>query len=796
MNVRGNILVADDDAAIRTVLNQALTRVGHDVRVTSNASTLWRWVAAGEGDLVITDVVMPDENAFDMLPRIKKARPELPVIVMSAQNTFMTAIRASETGAYEYLPKPFDLTELINIVNRALSEPKRPQIDQRADEQPDAMPLVGRSAAMQDIYRMLARMMQTDLTVMISGESGTGKELVARALHEYGRRRNGPFVAINMAAIPRDLIELELFGHEKGAFTGAQQRSTGRFEQAEGGTLFLDEIGDMPMEAQTRLLRVLQQGEYTTVGGRTPIKTDVRIVAATNKDLRTLINQGLFREDLFYRLNVVPLRLPALRERSEDIPDLVRHFFKQGENSGLQTKRISEWRHRADEALPLAGQRARAGKSDSPAGRALPAGRDFGRDHRRRAEDRRAAGRQPGHLLPDDLSIGQAVEHYLQRYFGSFAGDLPPPGLYQRILAEVEYPLVLASMTATRGNQIKAAELLGLNRNTLRKKIRELGVNVYRAELTCRNSVPLETGRFRDPFLISAEECCTIATMRCIHPTHCTGSQGLMATIQRCSRADLCASRHHEGRRLLVLTGVVAIVGALISAAVSFAILVGVTPITPDNTTTLTLIAVNAGFVLLLIGLIGRELRRIYVARRRGKAASRLHVRIVTMFALVAAIPAIMVAVVASITLDIGLDRWFEIRTKTIISSSLSIADAYVQENARNLQGTTLSMAYDLDQARSIYSLDRTGFRDLMTQQALGRKPRPRRADQRGRLGHHRGQDTTPISICRRRPPEWVASAASGQPVLIEPAAQPGRRDRQDARDPRRLSLHDQAGRP
>ncbi len=341
MTVRGNILVADDDAAIRTVLNQALSRVGHEVRVTSNASTLWRWVAAGEGDLVITDVVMPDENAFDMLPRIKKARPELPVIVMSAQNTFMTAIRASETGAYEYLPKPFDLTELLNIVNRALSEPRRPKIDARPEEQPETMPLVGRSAAMQDIYRMLARMMQTDLTVMISGESGTGKELVARALHEYGRRRGGPFVAINMAAIPRDLIESELFGHEKGAFTGAQNRSTGRFEQAEGGTLFLDEIGDMPMEAQTRLLRVLQQGEYTTVGGRTPIKTDVRIVAATNKDLRTLINQGLFREDLFYRLNVVPLRLPALRERSEDIPDLVRHFFKLGDSEGLQTKRIS-----------------------------------------------------------------------------------------------------------------------------------------------------------------------------------------------------------------------------------------------------------------------------------------------------------------------------------------------------------------------------------------------------------------------------------------------------------------------
>ena len=291
MTVQGSILVADDDAAIRTVLNQALSRVGHEVRVTSNAATLWRWVVAGEGDLVITDVVMPDENAFDMLPRIKKARPDLPVIVMSAQNTFMTAIRASETGAYEYLPKPFDLNELLAIVNRALSEPRRSKQEARAEDQTEAMPLVGRSAAMQDIYRMLARMMQTDLTVMISGESGTGKELVARALHEYGRRRSGPFVAINMAAIPRDLIESELFGHEKGAFTGAQNRSTGRFEQAEGGTLFLDEIGDMPMEAQTRLLRVLQQGEYTTVGGRTPIKTDVRIVAATNKDLRTLINQ-------------------------------------------------------------------------------------------------------------------------------------------------------------------------------------------------------------------------------------------------------------------------------------------------------------------------------------------------------------------------------------------------------------------------------------------------------------------------------------------------------------------------
>src|SRR4026207_1063166 len=338
----GNILLADDDAAIRTVLNQALSRPGYEVRSTSNAATLWRWVSQGDGDLVITDVVMPDENAFDLLPRIKKLRPELPVIVMSAQNTFMTAIRASERGAYEYLPKPFDLKELITIVGRALAEPKE-RVASSADEgEFDSIPLVGRSPAMQEIYRVLARLMQTDLTVMISGESGTGKELVARALHDYGKRRTGPFVAINMAAIPRDLIESELFGHEKGAFTGANSRSSGRFEQAEGGTLFLDEIGDMPMEAQTRLLRVLPPGEYTTGGGRTPIKADVRIIAATNKDLRILIQQGLFREDLFFRLNVVPLRLPPLRERAEDIADLIRHFFAQAQREGLPPKQIDQ----------------------------------------------------------------------------------------------------------------------------------------------------------------------------------------------------------------------------------------------------------------------------------------------------------------------------------------------------------------------------------------------------------------------------------------------------------------------
>jgi two-component system, NtrC family, nitrogen regulation response regulator GlnG len=473
----GSILVADDDAAIRTVLNQALSRAGYEVRSTSNAATLWRWVSQGDGDLVITDVVMPDENAFELIPRIKKMRPDLPIVVMSAQNTFMTAIRASERGAYEYLPKPFDLKELIAIVGRALSEPKEKRIAPVKSEDFESIPLVGRSPAMQEIYRLLARLMQTDLTVMILGESGTGKELVARALHDYGKRRTGPFVAINMAAIPRDLIESELFGHEKGAFTGANSRSAGRFELAEGGTLFLDEIGDMPMEAQTRLLRVLQQGEYTTVGGRSSIKTDVRIVAASNKDLRILIQQGLFREDLFFRVNVVPLRLPPLRERIEDVPDLIRHFFAQAEREGLPPKQLDQaalerlkrypWPGNVRELENLARRLAALYPQETISGAVIES--ELSQPAVAPADDHRAT---------DSLSV--AVERHLSRYFAGFENTLPPPGLYHRVLREIEYPLLTAALTVTRGNQIRAADLLGVNRNTLRKKIRDLDIQVVR----------------------------------------------------------------------------------------------------------------------------------------------------------------------------------------------------------------------------------------------------------------------------------------------------------------------------
>jgi two-component system, NtrC family, nitrogen regulation response regulator GlnG len=465
------ILLADDDSAIRTVLSQALTRAGYTVRATSTASALWRWVSEGLGDAIITDVILPDENAFDVLPRIKKMRPMLPVIVMSAQNTIMTAIRATELGAYDYLPKPFDLNALVQTVTRSLDKSAKP-VAQKSRDAEDALPIIGRSAAMQEIYRIIARLTRTELTVTIIGESGTGKELVAKALHDFSKRRKGPFVAVNMAAIPRELIESELFGHEKGAFTGASGRMAGRFEQAEGGTLFLDEIGDMPMEAQTRLLRVLQQGEYTSVGGTTPIKSNVRIIAATHRDLRQLISQGQFREDLFYRLNVVPMRLPPLRERSEDIPDLVRHFIEAGAADGLPQKEIS-----ADAVQRLKAYRwpGNVRELENLVKRLMAIEVDdvitLSSVERELTQIPNDQSRSPSQGAADNL--GEYLENYLSEYFANYGAALPPDGLYERILAEVEVPLLRASLTATHGNQLKAADLLGINRNTLRSKLRE-----------------------------------------------------------------------------------------------------------------------------------------------------------------------------------------------------------------------------------------------------------------------------------------------------------------------------------
>src|SRR5690554_5668641 len=470
------VLLADDDSAIRMVLNQALTRAGYEVRPTGNLSTMWNWVSRGEGDILITDVAMPDGNAFEIMPKIRKLRAEMPIIVMSAQNTFMTAIRANELGAYEYLPKPFDITEVLSVVGRALADAKKPAASARkADGPAESMPLVGRSAAMQDIYRALARLMQTDLTVMITGESGTGKELVARALHDFGKRRNGPFVAINMAAIPRDLIEAELFGHEKGAFTGAASRSSGRFEQAEGGTLFLDEIGDMPMDAQTRLLRVLQEGEYTMVGGRSSIKTNVRIVAATHRDLSQMIRQGLFREDLYYRLNVVPIRLPPLRERVDVVPDLAASFLKSAQREGepkvlsseaLKLMQQYHWPGNVRELENLV-RRLAALYADEVISLEIV-------QNELNLTDR--TGFAPKSGAPADIVT--VIESELAQLFREYEPNLPPAGVYQRVLDKVEVPLISTVLNLCAGNQIKAAELLGLNRNTLRKKIRGHGIEI------------------------------------------------------------------------------------------------------------------------------------------------------------------------------------------------------------------------------------------------------------------------------------------------------------------------------
>jgi len=482
MTAPQTVLVADDDRSIRTVLTQALGRAGYQVRATGHASTLWRWVEDGEGDLVITDVMMPDENGLDLIPRIRRVRPDLRVVVMSAQSTLMTAVKAAQRGAFEYLPKPFDLNELLGVVGRALAAPVADSGSPEPRDADESLPLIGRSQVMQEIYRAIARLTTADLTVMINGESGTGKELVARALHDYGKRRAGPFVAINMAAIPRELIESELFGHERGAFTGATNRNVGRFEQATGGTLFLDEIGDMPPEAQTRLLRVLQEGEFTTVGGRQPIKANVRIIAATHRDLRAAIRAGQFREDLFYRLNVVPIRIPALRERVEDIPLLARHFLDRAHEAGLGQKSLE----------PAALERLKAHRWPGNV-------RELENLMRRLAalypqesigKEVIAAELAEAALPPPDLpaepgqaprdALATAVERHVRQVLSAQRDGLPVEQVYDRVIAEVERPLIRLTLAATRGNQIRAAAMLGLNRNTLRKKIRMLEIPVSR----------------------------------------------------------------------------------------------------------------------------------------------------------------------------------------------------------------------------------------------------------------------------------------------------------------------------
>ena len=479
------VLLVEDDRSIAAVIGAALREEGHDVTACTAVARRDALLAAGRYDVMLTDVVLEDGDGLASMEAVRRHAPAMPVIVLSAQNTLDTAVRASESDAFEYFPKPFDLDELVRAVGQAIAQagaqagaPGSDQGDGPGDGSgnlaPDTaagLPFIGGSPAMQGVYRMITRVLRNDLTVLVTGESGTGKELVAEAIHSLGHRSTGPFVAVNAAAIPRDLIESELFGHEKGAFTGAYAQAIGKFEQAQGGTLFLDEIGDMPAEAQTRLLRALQSNRIRRVGGRQEIAVDVRIVVATNRALEPMIAAGSFREDLFYRLNVVPIHLPPLRERRGDIAALARHFLGHAEAEGLPRRAIG--------ADAIAALSARAWRGNVRELRnaifrlALLA--------REKTIDRQAVA----DTLGNELSAGESAKPAglaaaLEAWLASAA---PADGtIYHRALAELERPLFDHALQRTGGNQIAAARLLGINRNTLRKHLSDLAAGELRRE--------------------------------------------------------------------------------------------------------------------------------------------------------------------------------------------------------------------------------------------------------------------------------------------------------------------------
>lgn len=471
IRMTGKVLVVDDDPAICMVVSEALKRQGHIIRTAGSIAERSEALLGFTPDILITDVVLPDGDGLDDVGTILESDPDLKVIILSAQNTLNTAVRATGQGAFEYLPKPFDLNELSRAVSEALSVRANNKAANAVEQgRHEELPLIGRSSQMQEVYRTIARVVGNDLNILVLGESGTGKELVAEAIHSLGPRRANPFVAINMAAIPRELIESELFGYERGAFTGAVSRSAGKFEQAEGGTLFLDEIGDMPMDAQTRLLRVLQSGEITTVGGTRPVRVNVRIIAATNQDLPSLIAEGRFREDLFYRLNVVPIRLPALRERSGDVALLARHFLDQAALEGLPRKQLSEeaalllerheWPGNVRELQNLMKRLTVLTRDQEIQVRhlrqVLTVSEEPGGANESGTMDLRESARR---WIRDSLAVGPGAS---------------PTELHDRLLSVVEPVLIAETLAAVDGNQIRAAATLGINRNTLRKKL-----NVY-----------------------------------------------------------------------------------------------------------------------------------------------------------------------------------------------------------------------------------------------------------------------------------------------------------------------------
>jgi two-component system nitrogen regulation response regulator GlnG len=457
------VWIIDDDRSIRWVFEKALTRENIAFRTFSSAHEALAALDTEIPQVVVSDIRMPGETGFELLQKVKGLQPGLPVIIMTAYSDLESAVAAFQGGAYEYLPKPFDVDHAVELIRRALEESAR---EAGAVETPDAAPeILGKATAMQDVFRAIGRLSQSHATVLITGESGTGKELVARALHRHSPRAAKPFIAINTAAIPRELLESELFGHERGAFTGAQAMRRGRFEQAEGGTLFLDEIGDMPSELQTRLLRVLSEGNYYRVGGHQPIKANVRVIAATHQDLDARVQQGSFREDLFHRLNVIRLRLPPLRERREDIPLLARHFLSKGARElGVEVKRLSDATVTYLAAQDFAGNVRQLENLCHWLTVMAPSVNIEVKDLP--VELRREAATTAVQGWVDVLE--KEVELRLGRGETAIMDDLS---------RRFEKALIVKALAHTHGRRIEASQLLGLGRNTLTRKVQELGID-------------------------------------------------------------------------------------------------------------------------------------------------------------------------------------------------------------------------------------------------------------------------------------------------------------------------------
>jgi two-component system nitrogen regulation response regulator GlnG len=459
------VWIVDDDRSIRWVLEKALGREDIPHRSFASASESLRALEdeATPPKVLVSDIRMPGESGLDLLQRVKARYPQLPVIIMTAYSDLESAVAAFQGGAFEYLPKPFDVDQAVTLVRRAIDQSAH-QVG--ADLDTSLAPeILGQAPSMQEVFRAIGRLSQSHATVLINGESGTGKELVARALHRHSPRREAPFIAINTAAIPRDLLESELFGHERGAFTGAATQRRGRFEQAEGGTLFLDEIGDMPPELQTRLLRVLSDGHFYRVGGHQPVKANVRVIAATHQNLEERVRQGLFREDLFHRLNVIRLRLPALRERREDIPILVRHFLQRSaQDLGVEPKRISETALKYLQALPFQGNVRQLENLCHWLTVMAPGQTVEVADLPPEMRD------QPHVEVPVSWTDALGVE--ADRLIATHPGEV-----FDRLTREFERTLIRRALTATGGRRIDAAHLLGIGRNTITRKIQELGMD-------------------------------------------------------------------------------------------------------------------------------------------------------------------------------------------------------------------------------------------------------------------------------------------------------------------------------